>query len=331
MEKISKRKLLLAVTLFVTAIILMGSFLSISKASDWQFHYTPVQKHLKGIYFLNYNTIFEKNTINDIALLADKLDINNNNNKKQISGVTYTAKFECGVIFEDEGFLSPGYYDTDVSIFNKQGYPITVLLNVIVNDNINSSANSIIKTIQPLKSTGISCKDITTRLFNIRGQEMIEGFMTILVQLDNGIVGSLSSSGAISITPSLQLSSLSSPDQINLLDVRVFYSTNSFATTPPQKLVVNKISFSILNDASGKIPHLMLLKTLETTIQSQKNITFNAEAQVKNILAGRYNLSNSELTNLKVKVYDVDTTAADITMVDRHAIFSLQVQPQAIY
>lgn len=75
----------------------------------------------------------------------------------------------------------------------------------------------------------------------------------------------------------------------------------------------------------------MLLKTLETTIQSQKNSTFNAETQVKNILAGRYNLSNLELTNLKVQVYDVDTTAADITMVDRHAIFSLQVQPQAIY
>ena len=98
MEKISKRKLLLAVTLFVIAIILMGSFLSISQASDWQFHYTPVQQHLKGIHFLNYNTIIEKNAINDIALLADKPHINNNNNnnKKQISGITYTAKFECG-------------------------------------------------------------------------------------------------------------------------------------------------------------------------------------------------------------------------------------------
>jgi hypothetical protein len=271
MEKISKRKLLLTITLFVAAIILMASFFSISEASNWRLHSTPAQHQLNGIHFLNYNTTIEKkNTIKDIALLANNnsyINNNKNNNEKQINSITYTAKFECGVIFEDEGFLSPGYYDTDVSIFNKQGYSITVLLNIIVNDNINSSANSIIKTIQPLKSTGISCKDITTRLFNIRGQEMMEGFMTILVQLDNGIVGSLSSSGAISITPSLQLSSLSSPDQINLLDVRVFYSTNSFATTPPQKLVVNKISFSILNDASGKIPHLMLLKTLETTIQ----------------------------------------------------------------
>ena len=330
MENISKRKLLLAVTLFVTAIIRMGSFLPISEGSDWQFHYTPVQQHLKGIYFLTYNTIIEKNTINDIALLADKPHINNNNNnEKQISGIIYTAKFECGAIFEDHGLLSPGYYDTDISIFNKQGYPITVLLNVIVN-NSNSSANSIIKTIQPQKSTGISCKDIT-KLFDIKGQELIEGFMTVLVQLDNGIAGSLSSGGAIVIIPSLQLPALPSQDQINLLDVRVFYSTNSFATTPPQKLVVDKISFSILNDTSGKIPHSMLLKTLDTAIQSQINTIFDAEAQVKRILASKYNLSNSELTSLKIKVYDIDTAAAATTMVDRHAIFSLQVQPRAIY
>lgn len=107
--------------------------------------------------------------------------------------------------------------------------------------------------------------------------------------------------------------------------VYFFYSTNSFATTPPQKLVVDKISFSILNDTSGKIPHSMLLKTLDTAIQSQINTIFDAEAQVKRILAGKYNLSNSELTNLKIKVYDVDTAAAT-SMVDRHAIFSLQVQ-----
>jgi len=155
--------------------------------------------------------------------------------------------------------------------------------------------------------------------------------MTVLVQLDNGIAGSLSSGGAIVIIPSLQLPALPSQDQINLLDVRVFYSTNSFATTPPQKLVVDKISFSILNDTSGKIPHSMLLKTLDTAIQSQINTIFDAEAQVKRILAGKYNLSNSELTNLKIKVYEVDTAAAATTMVDRHAIFSLQVQPRAIY
>jgi hypothetical protein len=67
--------------------------------------------------------------------------------------------------------------------------------------------------------------------------------------------------------------------------------------------VVDKISFSILNDTSRKIPHSMLLKTLDTAIQSQINTIFDAEAQVKRILAGKYNLSNSELTNLNCCIY----------------------------
>jgi hypothetical protein len=112
MENISKRKLLLTITLFVAAIILMASFFSISEASNWRLHSIPAQHQLNGIYFLNYNTTIKKrNTINDIALLANNnsyINNNKNNNEKQINSITYTAKFECGVISEDEGFLSPG-------------------------------------------------------------------------------------------------------------------------------------------------------------------------------------------------------------------------------
>jgi hypothetical protein len=199
-------------------------------------------------------------------------------------------------------------------------------LNVIVN-NGNSPFHSIIKTLQPQKSTGISCKDIVN-IFNIKvKEELVEGFMTIFVQLDNGILG-LSNSGAINATPLLQ--SPSSLDQISLLDVRLLYSANSFAVSPPQNhMVVDKISFSILNDTSGKIPRSILLKTLYVTLQSLTNTIFDPETQVKRILADKYNLSSSELINLKVKIYNINTAAT--TILDRHAISSLHIQPQAIY
>lgn len=176
---------------------------------------------------LNYFGVKNNSTINDIALLTNTSVLNNK--EKQISGITYTVKFECGVISEDAGLLTPGYYDTDLSILNKQGYPITVLLNVIVN-NSNQSANSIIKTLQPQKSTGISCKDILN-IFNIKGQEMAEGFMIIFAQLGNGILNSLANSGAISTAP-LQLHS--SPDQINLMYV-------CFTRQIPLQLLIHKI------------------------------------------------------------------------------------------
>jgi len=321
------RYIITRAALFVTALILTSQCLSVSEAFTVKdkepslFFNTALTSQVNGVN-LNYYGVKNNSTINDIALLTNTSVLNNK--EKQLSGITYTVKFECGVISEDAGLLTPGYYDTDLSILNKQGYPITVLLNVIVN-NSNQSANSIIKTLQPQKSTGISCKDILN-IFNIKGQEIVEGFMTIFAQLDNGISNSLANSGAINTAP-LQLHS--SPDQINLLDVRLFYSANSFAASPPQNQIVNKIGFSILNDASGKIPYPMLLKTLYVTLHSQANTIFEPDTQVKRILADKYNLSNPEVTNLKVKIYDIDTIATP--MLDRHAISSLQIQSQTNY
>jgi hypothetical protein len=317
-------------TLFFAAVILMSSCLPVSKAmmvkdKEPSSSSSPLRQHHINNVNLNSYAVKNNSSINDIVLLTNRSALNNNK-EKQISGIAYNAKFECGVISEDEGLLTAGYYDTDISIFNKQVYPITVLLNVIVN-NGNSPFHSIIKTLQPQKSTGISCKDIVN-IFNIKvKEELVEGFMTIFVQLDNGILG-LSNSGAINVTPLLQ--SPSSLDPINLLDVRLLYSANSFAVSPPQNhMVVDKISFSILNDTSGKIPHSMLLKTLYVTLQSLANTIFDPETQVKRILADKYNLSSSELINLKVKIYNINTAAT--TILDRHAISSLHIQPQAIY
>jgi len=317
-------------TLFFAAVILMSSCLPVSKAmmvkdKEPSSSSSPLRQHHINNVNLNSYAVKNNSSINDIVLLTNRSALNNNK-EKQISGIAYTAKFECGVISEDEGLLTAGYYDTDISIFNKQVYPITVLLNVIVN-NGNSPFHSIIKTLQPQKSTGISCKDIVN-IFNIKvKEELVEGFMTIFVQLDNGILG-LSNSGAINVTPLLQ--SPSSLDPINLLDVRLLYSANSFAVSPPQNhMVVDKISFSILNDTSGKIPRSMLLKTLYVTLQSLANTIFDPETQVKRILADKYNLSSSELINLKVKIYNINTAAT--TILDRHAISSLHIQPQAIY
>jgi hypothetical protein len=318
-------------TLFFAAVILMSSCLPVSKAMmvkdkepSSSSSSSPLRQHQINNVNLNSYAVKNNSSINDIVLLTNRSALNNNK-EKQISGIAYTAKFECGVISEDAGLLTAGYYDTDISIFNKQVYPITVLLNVIVN-NGNSPFHSIIKTLQPQKSTGISCKDIVN-IFNIKvKEELVEGFMTIFVQLDNGILG-LSNSGAINATPLLQ--SPSSLDQINLLDVRLLYSANSFAVSPQNHMVVDKISFSILNDTSGKIPRSMLLKTLYVTLQSLTNTIFDPETQVKRVLDDKYNLSSSELINLKVKIYNINTAAT--TILDRHAISSLHIQPQAIY
>jgi len=198
---------------------------------------------------------------------ASLSEIDNNNNTKQISGLTFTAKFECGAITEDEGPLGLGYYDTVIGIFNRQDYsPVTILLNTILN-NGKPVTNSVIKTIEPQKTTELSCKDILELLntgINNAGTNFVEGFVVILVQSNNGLLGSSFSGNSVFTAAANTLSI----DQIrSLLDVRVFYSVNSFATSEPNNLLVNKISFSILKDTSGKIPVTMLSKPLYITIQ----------------------------------------------------------------
>jgi hypothetical protein len=58
------------------------------------------------------------------ATFTSDLENQDQQNSPQIKSITYTAKFECGSIIGNEGPLRPGHYDTDISIFNRQEYPV---------------------------------------------------------------------------------------------------------------------------------------------------------------------------------------------------------------
>ena len=248
-------------------------------------------------------------------------EVDQNNNNSQSKSITYTAKFECGSIIGNEGPLRPGHYDTDISIFNRQEFPVKILLNAIVNDG--KGTNAIVKTLQPKMSTAIICKDLH-QLFNIgnNSKEMVEGFVVIGVNFNNGMLGSLYDNGDSStiITPPL------SKGEINFLDVQVFYTANALETLP-HEILVDKITFSILNDTSKKIPFSLLTKTLTIDLQSQMNQISDPESKIKSVVAKSYNLSNHEMGGLRIKIIDVSIGVG--TMIDDHAISSSTVKPQS--
>ena len=248
-------------------------------------------------------------------------DVDQNNNNSQIKSITYTAKLECGSIIEDEGPLRPGHYDTDISIFNRQEYPVKILWNAIVNDG--KGTNAIVRTLQPKTSTAITCKDLS-QLFNIgnNSKELVEGFVVIGVNFNNGLLGSLYDNGGSStiITPPL------SKDEINFLDVQVFYTANALETLP-HEILVDKITFSILNDTSKKIPSTLLTKTLTIDLQSQMNQIIDLDSKIKSVVTKSYNLSDHEIGGLKIKIIDVSIGVG--TMIDDHAISSSTIRPQS--
>ena len=251
---------------------------------------------------------------------------NNNNNSSQIKSITYTAKFECGSIVGSEGPLRPGHYDTDISIFNKQEYPINILLDIVINGGANKT-NPIIKTMQPQTSTGIVCKDISQVLGigDNNLNRLIEGFVIIRLDINDGILNSLSSTigGGSTVISS---SPVNSNDINNFLDVNVFYTANALEFLP-HEILVKDVVFTILNDTSSKIPSSLLMKPLDTTMQSQFNEISDPESKVKEILSQKYNLSSRDLAGLHIQILNQSIGVA--AMIDDHAISSSVVRPQA--
>lgn len=252
-------------------------------------------------------------TFNSISGSEGEQQQQQQNGSMPIRNLTYTVKFECGTISGSEGPLRPGHYDTDIGILNKQEFPVKVMWSATLNDGNNT--NSILRTLQPQGSIGIVCNDVREVLRN--DQRFVEGFVIINVPLEPGLLGTLSE-GTVILGRTIE--------DINMLEVQAFYTANALAELPHQSYV-DKITFAILNDTSGKIPIPMIGKTLDITVSSEINQVSDPEMKVKSALAETYGLSEQELQGLEVDIRDVSVGVG--TMIDDHAISMSTVLPQA--
>jgi hypothetical protein len=235
------------------------------------------------------------------------------NRTSPIRNLTYYVKFECGTISGDEGPLRPGHYDTDIGILNKQDLATQIQWSVTANNSKNT--NSIIRSLEPQGSTNIVCKDLQNIIGN--DQRFVEGFVIINLPLEPGVLASLSD-GVQVLGRSLEALN-------NLLEVQAFYTANALDELP-HEVLVDKITFTILNDTGGKIPLEMINKTLDITVPSSLNEISNPEIKVKELLAEKYGLSNQELANLQVEIKSVSGSVG--TMIDDHAISLSTIMPQ---
>jgi hypothetical protein len=233
-------------------------------------------------------------------------------NSTQIRNIIYNVKFECGTISGDEGPLRPGHYDTDIGIFNKQDFAVKTQWSATANDGKNT--NSILKTLQPQGSTGIVCKDLRQVLGSNQG--FVEGFVIINVPVEPGLLGSLSDGTTV----------LGRAEDINILEVQAFYTANALDELP-HEVLVDKITFTIVNDTSGKVPAEMVGKILDITVPSTMNEISDPEAKVKDALVEKYALSDQEHAGLEIEIQGVGVGVG--TMIDDHAISLSKVSPQA--
>jgi hypothetical protein len=271
-------------------------------------NYTIIQTGtVQGFGVDQIQKIVQVNNSSGVATFRD-LPTNDVVSSSSPRSVTYTTKFECGSIYAGEGPLRPGHYDTDISLFNKQKSQTQVLWNLVLNNGPIS--NAILLKMDSETSKSLTCNDIRLALGD-NNENFIEGFSLINVPLDSMF------NGGTAIT--------SSSGDINILDVQVFYTANALDSIP-HEVIVDKISFNIVQDNSGKIPQNLLGKTLDVSLPSSLNEISDTEMKVKKSMEKQYNLSDDDLTKIEIKIDSVSVGVG--VLIDDHAISLSTVKPE---
>jgi hypothetical protein len=268
---------------------------------------------------INFSVPIKNTTILDTKTKTDYSDLVNQNNKT-VGTVTYTPKFICGSVSSDEGPVRPGHYDTDISILNKQDYPIKILWNVIPNDK--NSSNSIIMILKPESSTNITCRDILPLVTDTKN--LVEGFVLLTLPISGDILGAFPDPN----NPEASILRSINDTESNLIDVQVFYTANALPQLPSE-MIFSKIDFTILSDPSGKIPQASLNQVLEVSFLSNASQIYDQVSRVKSLLKEKFKLSDSELSaiNIQIQKSDMDVIFTN----DDHAISSSRLSPNIFY
>jgi hypothetical protein len=252
--------------------------------------------------------------------LKTQFAITDEQENSSVRNVTYTPKFLCGNVMAGEGPVRPGHYDTDISVLNKQVYPIKLFMNVIPNDG--KSSNSIIKVLEPESATGITCKDIVPLVTDTKN--LTEGFVVLTLPISGSMINAFPDPN----NPEASILKSIDESQANLIEVQVFYTANALPQLPSE-IIFNKINFRILSDPTGKISQDLLSKTLEVTLTSNSDQVYDQVMRVKSLLKERFSLSDSEMKaiNIQIEKTDIDS----IFTTDDHAISSSRLNPNLYF
>lgn len=262
---------------------------------------------------LKNNTIVDTKSKTQFPNLAEQQN-------SSVKTVTYTPKFLCGNVTASEGPVRPGHYDTDISILNKQVYPIKLFLNVIPNDG--KSSNSIIKVLESESATGITCKDILPLVTDTKN--LTEGFILLTLPISGNMINAFPDPN----NPDASILRSIDEMQANLIEVQVFYTANALPQLPSE-MIFNKIDFRIISDPSGKIPQTFLSKLLEVTLTSSTDQVYDQVSRVKSLLKDRFSLSDSEMNaiNIQIQKSEIDSLFTK----DDHAISSSRLNPNIYF
>ncbi len=161
--------------------------------------------------------------------------------KSNAHTIDYYARFNCGTIDNENGPLRPGKYDSDITIFNKQNFPLTVIWKPIGINQVNKN-NFQALTIQPQSIVNINCAKIFP--YSLENSSLnkafTEGVALIRISTDNGQLMNnfLNNQGASVLISNQELG--------DLVNVDVLHTVNTLSGLKKESLYL-KVDFSINN------------------------------------------------------------------------------------
>jgi hypothetical protein len=245
-----------------------------------------------------------------------------NTNKSDSQRIDYYARFNCGTIDNDNGPLRPGKYDSDITIFNKQSFPLTVIWKPIEINQENNNNFQIIN-IQPENIVNINCAKIFPSSSSIGNSNLKNGFSEgvalIRINTNNGqlINNFFNSQGSSVIIGNQELG--------DLINVDVLHTVNTLSGSKKAAAFYLKVDFSI-DSLSKKINGDIYKNNLTTILPVEPNNIIDPIVSIKHILNNN-NSSNQQQssTNTTIKIIRSDIFS-DIPT-DNHALTFQKVMP----
>jgi hypothetical protein len=174
------------------------------------------------------------------------------NDLESYKTVNYYARFNCGTISDDSGPLRPGKYDSDITIFNKKSYPITIIWKAIaIDQQVKNNFN--ILNIPSENIANINCAKLlpmqdnnATNSIPTLSNKFTEGIIKLEISIDNGLlVNNFLNNQNANIM-------VNESDIGNLINVDVLHTVNTLDDLNKEALYL-KTDFSVLSKDKDKI------------------------------------------------------------------------------
>ena len=232
--------------------------------------------------------------------------------------VNYYARFNCGAISDDSGPLRPGKYDSDITIFNKKSYPITVIWKAIaIDQQVKNNFN--ILNIPSENIASINCSKIlpiqdknNTNSSSTFPKKFTEGIIKLEISVDNGLLVNnfLNNQNANIIVNESEIG--------NLINVDVLHTVNTLDDLN-KEVVYLKADFSILSKDKNKISNFTAVFHIDP------DEIVDPLSLIKNKISANNTDQKIDINGSEIIIKDTEIITNTLT--DNHALTVQSVDP----